>query len=502
MTSYLYELFENAKDFENINVPDMNIFVFRYIPKHLKEKLDKAIATNDNEKINVINTQLNEFTVKIQDALHKDGNFRLSYTKVKKSDRNLSVLRVVVLNVFITPQKLDEFFLAIRKTAEKIAGVKEHISEFPQRLSFPDDVIASDNSFLKYFASPENREEVRQAGKTIINIILRKLDVRKIDLDLQKSAPKESSSLEHVLSTLQTIYEKACKYKKEEVSFTAILGAPLSAAFNQNQLAFELSPGTTVIENNLVKELAKRFGYKSFLLKENNSEVLVEPGGIVTNCLSFSLLTMLLVARNKLLQQKQKDTKDVTEIGLQIAAHDDDLVFITSKSQELIMKDLANVLGFGPQRVIAIDEINGNTNINLLQEKILKSKKQNKTIIALDVFVSNEKEFDTKKLKELCRQEKIFTNVTVSENLIETFSDVADSIVLNLPKCFNMPHGISVILFKDQDILESYLKQSAPYLLRKSEDATMRNIGSYSIEGSKEFQALKLLLELGLISIE
>ena len=47
----------------------------------------------------------------------------------------------------------------------------------------------------------------------------------------------------------------------------------------------------------------------------------------------------------------------------------------------------------------------------------------NKTIIALDVFVSNEKEFDTKKLKELCRQEKIFTNVTVSENLIETFSD-------------------------------------------------------------------------------
>jgi len=73
---------------------------------------------------------------------------------------------------------------------------------------------------------------------------------------------------------------------------------------------------------------------------------------------------------------------------------------------------------------------------------------------------------------------------------------------LNLPKCFNMPHGISVILFKDQDILESYLKQSAPYLLRKSEDATMRNIGSYSIEGSKEFQALKLLLELGLISIE
>jgi hypothetical protein len=65
-----------------------------------------------------------------------------------------------------------------------------------------------------------------------------------------------------------------------------------------------------------------------------------------------------------------------------------------------------------------------------------------------------------------------------------------------------MPHGIGVILFKDQDILESYLKQSAPYLLRKSEDATMCNIGSYSIEGSKEFQALKLLMALDLISIE
>ena len=412
MTAYFYELFENAEDFENINVPDMNIFIFRYVPKHLKEELNKAVAEKNINKINSVNEQLNKFTAKIQDALHKDGNFRLSYTKVKKTNIDLSVLRVVVMNVFVTPQKLDEFFLAIRKTAEKIAGVKEHISEFPQRISLSKDVIASAASFRKYFATPENREEVRQAGKTLIDIILRKLDVKKIDLDLQKSAPKEPSSLEHVLSILQTIYEDACKYNKEEVSFLAILGAPLSAAFNQNQLAFELAPGTTVIENRLVEELTKRFGYKSFLAQEGNSGVWVKPGGIVTNCLSFSLLTMLLVARNKLLQQKQKDTKDVTEIGLQVAAQHDDLVFITSKSQESIMKDLANVLGFGPQKVIAIDEINGNTNINLLQEKILELKKQNKTIIALDVFVSNEKEFDTKNFTELCKREKIFLNVT------------------------------------------------------------------------------------------
>ncbi len=528
MTFYMRELLKNAEDFENLSNPQMNIFVFRYVPKYLKKELDLAIANKDCKKIEDINKQLNELTVEIQKALQKKGGTWLSYTIIGKSkynkysenkknlNNNITVFRLCLMNPFIDPQTLNESFLTIRQIAEKVAKVKEPIVELPQIPFISTEILKGVDSFRKYFANLDNKEEVRKIGKSVIDIITCSRPNNKIiDLDFQERVPKMSSPTEYVLSILQGVYEDSFKFKKDkfvDIPFISILGSSVFAAFNQNQIVFETSPASTIIENKLVHSLAELVGYKSFMIKERTSNVLIKSGGIVTNGLSPSLLTMLLVARNKLFQQKQDDKKGVTKIGLRIAAQDDDLVFITSKSQESKMKELANIVGFGLQRIIIVDEVNGNTNIDALMEQIYISKKLNKTILALDIFISNIETLDMVKLKQLCEFEEIFINITLTKNsreilnkeksFREELADVADSMVLDLPDWFNMPYGIGIILFKDHDILESYLKQSAPYCLRQAESSVMCNIGSYSIEGSKGFQAFQLWIALQYMGVD
>ncbi len=522
MTFYMHELLKNAEDFENLSNPQMNLFVFRYVPKHLKNELDLAIANNDCEKIEDINKQLNKLTVDIQKALQKEGGTWLSYTTISKSkydkysenkenlNNNIVVLRSCLMSPFVNPQALDESFLAIRRIAEKEANVKEPIVDLPQKPFVSAETLKGVDSFRKYFANLDNEEEVRNIGKSVIDIITHNRSSNKrIDLDFQESAPKVFSTTESVLSVLQEVYEDSFKFKKDKsinLPFISVLGSSVFAALNQNQIAFEVAPASTVIENKLVHGLTELVGYRSSMIKEGLSKTLIKPGGIVTNGLSFSLLTMFLVARNKLLQQKQDNKKDVTKIGLRIAAQDNDLVFIVSKAQESKMKELANIAGFGSQNLIIVDEVDGNTDLDALVEQVYKSKQLNKTIVALDIFISNIGVLDMVKLKQLSEFEEVFINLTLTGGLgeilnkeksfREKLADIADSMVLDLADLFKMPHGIGVTLFKDQNILEKYLEQSAPYCLRQEESLTMCNIGSYSIEGSKGFQAFQLWIAL------
>jgi|GEM_PF-1979814 L-2,4-diaminobutyrate decarboxylase len=524
MTFYMHKLFENAEDFENLSDPQMNIFVFRYIPSELKKELEKAVTKKNFERVRDVNEQLNKLNVKLQEKLQEEGNAWLSYTIFGKSKYNkcykdsntkLIAQRLVLMNPFVSTESLDKSFLTIRKTAERVANIKMPVNKFPKRLSIPFKVKKEVDSFRKYFASEHNKEEVRRIGKNIIDIITGdKPNNEQIDLNLQESVPNMSSSAEHMLSVLQKVYEDSFKLKEDKslnVPFIAILSSSIFTALNQNQIAFEVAPASTVVEDKLVCELANLVGYRQLFLKESFSDVLIEPGGIVTNGLSFSLLTMLLVARNKLLQQKQKDKQDVTKVSLKIATQNDDLVFITSKTQESVMKELASVLGLGSQRVVVVDEINDNTNIDSLIEQIYLAEKSNKTIMAVDICVSDVKALDMVKLQQLRKLENLFVNITLVGNskkmlkekkfFCSEFVNVADSVVLNLQDWFNIQNGVGVVLFKDRDVLETYLKQSAPYVIRQTKDSIMRNIGSYSIEGSKGFQAFPLWVALQNIGV-
>ena len=334
MTFYMHELFKNAEDFENLSNPQMNLFVFRYIPKYLKTRLDHAIVTKNHQQIREINKQLNKLTVKLQTELQKNGLTWFSYTSVlegskynkhtnleTESRNHLTGFRLVLMNPFVNPQTLDESFLIIRQTAEKVADVQKKVTEFPKRLSVSEKVFKEVDSFRKYFANQSNNtEEIRKIGKNIIDIITcNKADNKNIDLGLYDSFPRESSSSEFVLSTVQKIYNDFLKFnngKFANVPFISILSSSISAAFNQNQIAFEVSPASSVIENKLVRDLTKLVGYKPIMVHEDDLNISIKPGGIITNGSSFSLLTMLLVARNKLFQQKLEIGKDITKTGL------------------------------------------------------------------------------------------------------------------------------------------------------------------------------------------
>ena len=112
MTFYMHGLLKNAEDFENLSDPQMNIFVFRYVPKYLKEELSQAIANKDCKKIERIDKQLNKLTVEIQKALQKEGGIWLSYTTIKKSkydkysenkktlNNDITVFRLCLIDLF------------------------------------------------------------------------------------------------------------------------------------------------------------------------------------------------------------------------------------------------------------------------------------------------------------------------------------------------------------------------------------------------------------------
>jgi glutamate decarboxylase len=107
LTGYMKYLVDNHENFEAMNLPELFIFNYRFVPAEIRRKLSDADAAT-REKINNI---LNEMTVDLHRAIRKQDTSFVSRTileSTKYTPQNIVVLRAVTINPLTTKDILSE----------------------------------------------------------------------------------------------------------------------------------------------------------------------------------------------------------------------------------------------------------------------------------------------------------------------------------------------------------------------------------------------------------
>ncbi|MFA4967852.1 MAG: pyridoxal-dependent decarboxylase, partial [Candidatus Margulisiibacteriota bacterium] len=331
----------------------------------------------------------------------------------------------------------------------------------------------------------------------------------------------------------------------------AIFGDALASATNPNQIAYEVGPASTMVEVQLTNWLCHLMGFRSYTGEKGK---IVVPGGTLTAGGTLANLTAMLVARNKALHEffvsidtifrRHKkynkvdldlESTDITKLGIWGAMRlyrkaleteagkallktnkgqqlkkylDTDFVILTSDEAHYSHKKLGGYIGIGGDNVIGV-EVNDKLQMSpeALLEKIKWCKENNKTIIAIIATAGTTETGNIDPLKEIAniaQLEKIWFHIdaafggalTISHKYKERVAgiELADSITFDPHKWMFMPYALGAALFRDAGMLESYLKQSAPYVMHAG--SIDPNLGSVSVHGSMRFSGLKLWITL------
>ncbi len=183
-----------------------------------------------------------------------------------------------------------------------------------------------------------------------------------------------------------------------------------------------------------------------------------------------------------------------------------DIVVIASETMASMARDLMHFTGFDKNNVHVIP--GARVTADTLKAAIKEERRKNNIVLMIclakdeideGALAAAQKYIDKNILYSpwfhvLVNNESLKRNTAERKILGQYF----DSVSIDLQKVFRMPHGTSMVLFKNEQFLQNYLKQSAPYLdfdvPNDSEYGT--NIGRYSVLGSKGFNSLPLLFTL------
>ena len=337
----------------------------------------------------------------------------------------------------------------------------------------------------------------------------------------------------------------------------AIFADAIASTLNPNQIAYEVSPASTMVEGQLVNWLCHMMGFRQAL---RESGKVVFPGGTLTAGGTLANLTAMLVARNKVLheffveidttlrrhskytgERLNLATTDITQIGIWGAMRafrnvldsdegrsflktkkgqglksllDADFVILTSAEAHYSHKKLGGYIGIGGDNVIGVD-VNERLQMSpqALREKLEWCEANNKVVIAIIATAGTTETGNIDPLDEIARiaeENSIWLHVdaafggamVISHKYADRLKGIerADSITFDPHKWMFMPYALGAALFKDAGMLESYLKQSAPYVMH--EGSVDPNLGSVSVQGSMRFSGLKLWITLQAMGTE
>ncbi len=139
LTSVLRGLVEMHCNFEAMNQPELFIFNYRFIPKKIKEKLNRLMAKIENEelserkndlvkvkylrKIENINIVLNELNTELHKAIREEDESFVSRTMIDCPlyfYQDCVILRAITINPLTTPEILQEIIEQQNKLGLKI----------------------------------------------------------------------------------------------------------------------------------------------------------------------------------------------------------------------------------------------------------------------------------------------------------------------------------------------------------------------------------------------
>ncbi len=267
----------------------------------------------------------------------------------------------------------------------------------------------------------------------------------------------------------------------------SILGDLIAAGLNNNLLAYDLSPGITLLEESLCKWFAKKIGF-------NDSS-----GGIAASGGTLSNLNALIAARYN--------------SGL---GSDPDSVLLVSDDAHSSFIKCTRIMGLDEANLVRIKTDNkGCMDINNLKQTLDKCSLDNKKIFAIVATLGTTVRGaidPINDISEICKEKNIWLHIDGSIGGIFALTSIpivglnninqANSITINPQKIIGITKTSSLLLVSNMSTLENTFSTGLPYITSKE---NIINRGEIGIQGSRPAEVIKLWLGLrflGLAGIE
>lgn len=303
------------------------------------------------------------------------------------------------------------------------------------------------------------------------------------------------------------------------VPYFTILLELIIASLNQNQVKIETAKASSYVERELISWIHRLiYNKKASFYKENiqNSDVAL---GNVTIDGTLANMTAMLVARNKLFSA-DGDFPGIAQAGIADAYKHykcKRAVILISQRGHYSFEKIGVSLGIGRDNIIKIPvDSNNKMDINHLEKEIKKIKKYNakhkkKIFILSIVGIAGTTETgnidDLSTLQRIAEREGVHYHVDAAwggpvlfvKDYAHLFKGIeeANSVTFDSHKLLYLPLSMGMVLFKNQKDL-NHLKHSSNYVVRKKS----RDLGRFTIEGSRPFSALRPWVALKVIGSE
>lgn len=132
-TKKIADWIKTTDEFELISEPVTNILTFRFVPGHLRARLEDARKRGDRDELERLNGVLNELNLKIYEKLVQTGYWYFSQTELKytryytedesyPASREVVVMRNVNMNPYVTLDGLIEIYEHTARVGYEIAA--------------------------------------------------------------------------------------------------------------------------------------------------------------------------------------------------------------------------------------------------------------------------------------------------------------------------------------------------------------------------------------------
>ncbi len=264
----------------------------------------------------------------------------------------------------------------------------------------------------------------------------------------------------------------------------SILGDLIAAGLNNNLLAYELSPGVTLLEESLCKWFAMKIGFN------NDSS-----GGIAASGGTLSNLNALIAARNN--------------AGL---GSDSNCVLIVSDDAHSSFIKCIKIMGLDATNLVRIKTDNkGSMDIQNLRRTIDDCLIENKKIFAIVATLGTTVRGaidPIKDISDICKEKNIWLHIdgsiggifAVTSIPIEGLNNIdqSNSITINPQKIIGITKTSSLLLVSDMSTLENTFSTGLPYISTKED---IINRGEIGIQGSRPAEVIKLWLGLRFLGL-
>ncbi|MDR7048976.1 glutamate decarboxylase [Duganella sp. 3397] len=124
LAAAMRELIAAQPDFELTSNSDNFILTYRYLPPALGQRLAQLLAAGSIDEAIILNRQVNELNARLQERQKANGHSFVSRTVLERAPfaEGITVLRVVLSNVYTTPAHLGEIIAEQRQLGALLAA--------------------------------------------------------------------------------------------------------------------------------------------------------------------------------------------------------------------------------------------------------------------------------------------------------------------------------------------------------------------------------------------